>query len=184
VTEAFGERAFVVRPRMIVGPEDPIDRYVYWLRRLDETGEVIAPGDPKSPIQVIDVRDLAGWIMSGVEQQLSGVFNATGPARRLSRRDFLERSAAGIGSDAQLVWISDEFLLQHEVGPFEELPYWPLASVAVPTNRDTLGNEAVSPEECRGARRCGKLSSCATHCDGSRPAGRSTAGRWSEEYFF
>jgi nucleoside-diphosphate-sugar epimerase len=137
VTEAFGEQAFVVRPGMIVGPEDPIDRYLYWLRRMDETGEVIAPGDPKSPIQVIDVRDLAGWIMSGVEQQLSGVFNATGPAQQLSRRDFLERSAAGIGSDAQLVWISDEFLLQHEVGPFEELPYW------VPTNPDLAGFFAV-----------------------------------------
>jgi 2'-hydroxyisoflavone reductase len=137
MTEAFGEQAFVVRPGMIVGPEDPIDRYLYWLRRMDETGEVIAPGDPKSPMQVIDVRDLAGWIMSGVEQQLSGVFNATGPAQQLSRRDFLERSAAGIGSDAQLVWMSDEFLLQHEVGPFEELPYW------VPTNPDLAGFFAV-----------------------------------------
>jgi 2'-hydroxyisoflavone reductase len=70
---------------------------------MDEAREVIAPGDPQSRIQVIDVRDLAGWIMRGVERQLSGVFNATGPAQRLSRREFLERAAAGIGSDAQLV---------------------------------------------------------------------------------
>lgn len=137
VTGAFGERAFIVRPGMIIGPEDPIDRYLYWLRTLDEGGEVIAPGDPESPIQVIDVRDLADWIVRGIEQQLGGIFNATGPAEALTRREFLERSAAGIGSRADLVWVSDDFLLESGVGPFEELPYW------VPAKPDYAGIFAV-----------------------------------------
>ena len=85
VVDAFGERALVVRPGLIVGPHDPTDRFTYWPRRVAEGGRVLAPAPPDQPVQFIDVRDLADWIVSATEAQLDGVYNATGDAISFER---------------------------------------------------------------------------------------------------
>ena len=77
VVDAFGERALVVRPGLIVGPHDPTDRFTYWPRRVAEGGRVLAPAPPEQPVQFIDVRDLADWIVSADR----------GAARRRLQRD-------------------------------------------------------------------------------------------------
>jgi 2'-hydroxyisoflavone reductase len=114
VERAFGDRAFIVRPGLIVGPHDPTGRFTYWARRLARGGKVLAPGAPERLAQFIDVRDLAEWILDGVEQGLSGTFNATN-----------EGVAWGeLLAGANVTWVTDEFLQEHEVGPWMELPLW------------------------------------------------------------
>src|ERR1700728_1526378 len=78
VTEAFGDRALIGRAGLIVGPNDPTDRFAYWPRRVARSGRVLAPGQPTDPVQFIDVRDLAGWFVDGCHRGRSGAFNVTG----------------------------------------------------------------------------------------------------------
>ena len=77
--KAFEGRCAVVRPGFIVGPGDPSDRFTYWPVRIDRGGKVLAPGTPKDPVQWIDVRDLAEWLVLLAENETTGVFNAIGP---------------------------------------------------------------------------------------------------------
>lgn len=107
--------AFVVRPGLIVGPHDPSDRFTYWIHRMAEGGEVLAPGKPEKPVRFIDVRDLAEWIVRCVERKLTGTFNADGPVVPMG--DLLK-------GDARVTWVSEEFLLANKVEPWSELPLW------------------------------------------------------------
>ncbi len=108
VTRAFGARALVVRPTYIVGPGDPTDRFTYWPVRLAEGGDVLAPGRPSDPVQFIDVRDLAAFMLTLVEGEASGLFNAIGPAAPMTIDTFLRESRAALKITPRLVWFSDE----------------------------------------------------------------------------
>ena len=119
VERVFGERALIVRPGLIVGPHDPTGRFTYWARRLARGGEVLAPGSPERLAQFVDVRDLAEWILTAVEQGLSGTFNATHEG--VSWGELLTGHP---DSNDELTWVADEFLQEHEVGPWMELPLW------------------------------------------------------------
>jgi 2'-hydroxyisoflavone reductase len=114
VERVFGERALIVRPGLIVGPHDPTGRFTYWARRLERGGEILAPGPPERRAQFVDVRDLATWTLDAVEAGLAGIFNATS--------DGVPWSELLAGANA--TWVSDEFLGEHEVGPWMELPLW------------------------------------------------------------
>ena len=114
VRAVFGERALVVRPGLIVGPHDPTGRFTYWARRLARGGEVLAPAPPERLAQFVDVRDLAEWILDAVERDLSGTFNVTNEG--VSWGELL--------ADADVTWVSDAFLQEHQVGPWMELPLW------------------------------------------------------------
>ncbi|HEY3962430.1 MAG TPA: SDR family oxidoreductase [Gaiellaceae bacterium] len=124
VDEVFGDRATSVRAGLIVGPHDPTERFTYWPRRIAEGGEVLAPGDPDAPVQFIDARDLAEWMILLAEHGPGGPLNATGPAERLRMRELLERIRDGLGAECTFTWIDDEKLLAAEVGPWMELPLW------------------------------------------------------------
>ena len=117
-------RVLNIRPGLIVGPHDPTDRFTYWVRRVAEGGEVLAPGNPHAPVQVIDARDLAGWTIRMIEQRQTGVFNATGPAERLRMADLLTTCKQVSRSDATFVWLDDAFLLEAGAGPWIEVPLW------------------------------------------------------------
>ena len=117
--------AFVVRPGLIIGPGDPSGRFTYWPERLAAGGEVLAPESPDRDTQAIDVRDLAAWIVTGAEQQLTGVYDATGRVQRLG--DLVDEVSAAVGGDATLLWAPADFLLERGVtywsGP-RALPLW------------------------------------------------------------
>jgi 2'-hydroxyisoflavone reductase len=123
VREVFPGAHANVRAGLIVGPHDPTGRFTYWPVRVARGGEVLAPGDPDRAIQVVDVRDLGAWLVHVAEQRVVGDFNATGEAT-LTMGTLLEACRAVSGSDAELVWMTDEFLLGEGVGTWMELPLW------------------------------------------------------------
>jgi 2'-hydroxyisoflavone reductase len=124
VEEVYGGRGARVRAGLIVGPYDPTDRFTYWPRRIAAGGDVLAPGDPEAPTQFVDSRDLAAWLVQLALQGPGGVFNATGPAERVTLRELFERSRDALGSDASFVWVDDETVLAAGVEPWSELPLW------------------------------------------------------------
>ena len=122
---ALPGRTTIVRPGLIVGPEDPTDRFTYWPVRLQRGGEVLAPGDPKDPVAFIDVRDLASWMIWGVvERRLFGSFNAVGPASTLGVGEMLDGIKKGVGSDGKLTWVDATFLDKQGVQPWSDMPVW------------------------------------------------------------
>jgi nucleoside-diphosphate-sugar epimerase len=110
VTDAFGaENVFICRAGLIVGPEDQSGRFDYWVTRADRGGEVLVVEPPDAPVQIVDVRDLAAWMVSAGERRRSGVYDGIGPI--VPRDEFL---AALIGDRATLTWVSQEFLWERE----------------------------------------------------------------------
>ena len=138
--EVFRERALGVRPGLIVGPHDPTGRFTYWPHRVARGGEVVAPAPPDRRTQVIDVRDLGEWIVKLCERGSPGTFNATHPGLMWS--ELLDSCRAVSGSDADVTWVPDEFLLEHEVGQWMELPLW-LADPAMAAADDVSVRRAL-----------------------------------------
>jgi 2'-hydroxyisoflavone reductase len=124
VREIYGERALIVRPGLIVGPHDPTDRFTYWPVRVARGGDVLAPQKPEATTQIIDVRDLSDFIIKLIEENASGVYNATGPEYELTMGKLLEVSKQVSGSDANFHWASVEFLNQNKVEAWSDLPAW------------------------------------------------------------
>lgn len=122
--KAFPGRATVIRPGLIVGPGDPSDRFTYWPVRIDRGGEVLAPGEPSDVVQIIDARDLGEWMIHLVEKSVFGVFNATGPEEPLPMGDMLTGIRDAIDSDATFTWVNYEFLQEHGVRPWSQMPVW------------------------------------------------------------
>jgi 2'-hydroxyisoflavone reductase len=117
-------RTLIVRPGLIVGRYDPTDRFTYWPHRVGAGGEVLAPGNPQDPVQIIDAHDLASWICDLAERRITGIYNATGPDYPLSIGQVLAESKAEAGSDAAFTWVPAEFLEQQGIQPWQDLPAW------------------------------------------------------------
>lgn len=121
---AFAGSVFIVRPGLIVGPHDPTDRFTYWPRRMDRGGDVLAPGVPERQVQLIDVRDLARWMLRSVESGREGTFNATGPEHQLTMQSVLAACAEAVEAEVEFMWVDESFLLEAGVQPWTELPLW------------------------------------------------------------
>jgi 2'-hydroxyisoflavone reductase len=130
---AMPGRVAVVRPGLIVGPEDPSDRFTYWPVRVARGGEVLAPGKPDDPVQLIDVRDLGAWLVRLVEEETTGVFDALGPDKPLSMAAMLDACKAASGGDARFTWADAAFLAEQKVKPWSDMPVW------VPGEGETAG---------------------------------------------
>lgn len=122
VTDGLGERATIVRPGLIVGPHDPTERFSYWPRRIAEGGTVLAPGEPTDPVQFIDVRDLAGFMLRLIEDDRSGTFNATG--HTMAFGDLLDECRRVCEVDADIVWVPGDRLLAAGLDPWMGVPLW------------------------------------------------------------
>lgn len=121
---AMPGRVTNIRPGLIVGPGDPTDRFTYWPVRIDRGGEVLAPLPKDAPVQFIDVRDLAQWIIKVIEDGHAGVYNATGPAAKLTMAQMLYGCKAVTASVVRFTWIEAGFLKDQGVTPWTELPLW------------------------------------------------------------
>ena len=124
VNKAYASNATIVRPGLIVGPNDPTDRFTYWPVRVDKGGDILAPGDGSSLVQFVDARDLGEFIAKLIDDGHNGIYNATGPASPLRFDEFLYGCRAATSSKMKFVWADEKFLLDNQVGPFMEMTMW------------------------------------------------------------
>jgi len=123
VRSIAGDDHLIVRPGIIVGPEDYTDRFPHWCRRIAAGGAVLAPGSPDRPVQWIDARDLAAWTIRAVDHGLRGTFNAAGPASPATFGSMLAGIRDAAGSDARFVWAGEEWLAERGVAVGEAFPF-------------------------------------------------------------
>ncbi|HSH37220.1 MAG TPA: hypothetical protein VK993_00420 [Chthoniobacterales bacterium] len=120
----FPNKTLIIRPGLIVGPNDQTDRFTYWPVRIDRGGEVLAPGNPRDPVQIIDAREIAEWTIRMVENGETGIYNATGPAKPLGIGEMLDGIKGALNSNATFTWANAEFLEQQKVAPWSDMPTW------------------------------------------------------------
>jgi 2'-hydroxyisoflavone reductase len=123
VRSVLGERAVVVRPGFVVGPHDHTGRFTWWVHRAARGGEIAVPESIARRLQMIDARDLAGFLLLAAQRPLHGTFNATGPVPPVSMLDVLAAAASVAGTRAEPVVIPDAFLSEQGLG-FSDLPLW------------------------------------------------------------
>ncbi len=112
---AMPGRVTVLRPGFMVGVRDTSGRFLYWPVRASLGGVMIVPGAPSDPIQIIDVRDVADFIVHCLEQSIFGIYNVTGPAQPLSMKGMVESVRAGTHSAVDFLWMDNDFLASHGV---------------------------------------------------------------------
>ena len=118
----FPGKTLIIRPGYIVGPGDETDRFTYWPLRVERGGEMLAPGHPSDPMQIIDARDLAEWTIRMVEQGTVGSFNAVGPKMKLTMCQMLNDMKKTTKSDARFTWVDDDFLKAQKI--IDDIPIW------------------------------------------------------------
>ena len=152
--EAFKGRCSVVRPGYIVGPLDPSDRFTYWPVRVSRGGEMLAPGTPRDPVQVIDVRDLTAFMMKLVESRTTGVFNADSPPRAFTMGELIDASQrAAPAAGTTVTWVPEDFLAAHWKAEDLDLPPWS------PIKGDSAGASLTAVDRAKKAGlRCRPLS--------------------------
>ncbi len=116
---------FIARPGLIVGPGDPSGRFAYWPRRIARDQVVVAPGSPEDPVQIVDVRDLARWLVDSIEARRTGTFDAVGEPMPMSV--FLDAVAAGVRAHPAWRWAAHDDLTSLGIEPWTgpgSLPLW------------------------------------------------------------
>jgi len=121
---AFGDRALLVRAGLILGPYEGVGRMPWWLGRMDRGGDVLVPGPPDLPLQYVDCRDLAAWMLSAAENGLGGAYNLTSARGHATMATLLGAARDVTGSRATLVWVTPEVIEAAGIQPWTELPVW------------------------------------------------------------
>lgn len=121
---AMPGRVTSLRPGVIAGRDDPGDRFLYWAIRVEQGGEILCPGDPDALVQFIDVKDLGRMSLEFGAERKAGIYNSIGFAGPVTMQEWLHGMKIVLGADASFTWATDEFLLEHNVSPFVELPFW------------------------------------------------------------
>lgn len=161
VTEAFGDRSTIARAGLILGPHENVGRLTWWLSRMARGGQVLAPGDPDRAMQLIDVRDLASYLLDSIEARTPGTYNVSAPPGNATMGSWLRDAARVVGAGAELTWVDDEFLLAHDVEIWTELPLW---------NPPGQGGDHAWDADTTGAARTG------LRC---RPVSETVADTWA-----
>ena len=145
---AFGDRALLARAGLILGPYEIAGRMPWWLRRLERGGDVLAPGPRDRPLQYIDCRDLAAWLLSAADRGLGGAFNTVSEPGHATMASLLEAARDVTGQRANLIWVPPEVIEAAGIEPWTELPVW-----VPPTGEYTgLHNGDVSAAYAAGLR--------------------------------
>ncbi|WP_344000421.1 NAD-dependent epimerase/dehydratase family protein [Streptomyces thermocarboxydovorans] len=123
--DAFGEdRSVLVRAGLILGRHDNIGRLPWWLNRTARGGPVLAPGPRDLPLQYVDVRDLAEWILGAAEQGLSGPYNLMSPQGHTIMGELLQVCTEITGGAAELRWTDPQMILDAGIEPWTQMPMW------------------------------------------------------------
>ncbi|MGW8379721.1 NAD-dependent epimerase/dehydratase family protein [Streptomyces sp. ODS28] len=160
--DAFGDRALLARAGLVLGPWENVGRLPWWLGRIARGGTVPAPGPRELPVQFIDVRDLAAWVLDATERGLAGPYGLVAPPGHTTMGEFLDACVRATGSGAQLRWTAPESVLAAGVEPWTDLPVW------------------VPPESelhaCLHTTDTSKARAAGLRC---RPAEETVAGTWA-----
>jgi 2'-hydroxyisoflavone reductase len=125
VLEGFGaEHALLARAGLILGPYEGPGRLVWWLNRIAAGGEVLAPGPADLPLQFIDARDLAAWMLDCAETATAGVFNAISAPGHTTMGPLLTTCNSVTDGGARFTWVTPEFVAERRIEPWTELPLW------------------------------------------------------------
>ncbi|WP_435857782.1 NAD-dependent epimerase/dehydratase family protein [Streptomyces olindensis] len=125
VLDAFGEdRSVLVRAGLLLGPYENVGRLPWWLGRTARGGPVLAPGPRELPLQYVDVRDLAEWMLNAAERELSGPYNLMSPQGHTTMGELLDACVRVTGGAAELRWTEPEVILRAGIEPWTELPVW------------------------------------------------------------
>ncbi|MCU1678423.1 MAG: hypothetical protein JWM93_3181 [Frankiales bacterium] len=116
--------AVLARAGLILGPHEDIGRLPWWLDRFRRGGQVVAPGRPGRPLQFIDARDLAAWLLTAVVDGVSGAVDVVGPSGIATTESFLATCARVTNSNAELVWVSEADIAAAGVEPWTQFPCW------------------------------------------------------------
>ncbi|MFI7399766.1 NAD-dependent epimerase/dehydratase family protein [Streptomyces sp. NPDC049541] len=123
--DAFGaDRSVLVRAGLILGPYENVGRLPWWLGRIARGGPVLAPGPRELPLQYVDVRDMAEWILGSVERELSGPYNMISPQGHATMGSLLDACVRVTGAAAQLRWTEAKVILDAGIEPWTQLPVW------------------------------------------------------------
>ena len=118
---AFGDRTVLARAGLILGPYEDVGRLPWWLTRIARGGPVLAPGPRDLPLQYVDARDLARWLL---DVDKGGVYNVVSPSGHATMDELLTACVTATGSDARLCWLEPDVPLAAGVQPWTELPVW------------------------------------------------------------
>ena len=138
VEKFFPSRSLIIRPGLIVGPDDPTDRFSYWPIRCRKGGKIVIPERPSFPVQIVDVRDLSIFIINMLEKKINDIINVTGPDYKLTFKDILSTSNFFSNKKCKFYEIPENFLKENNVIPFTDLPLW------TGSHEDLIGLEQVS----------------------------------------
>ena len=165
VAEVFGQSSTVARAGLIIGPHENVGRLPWWLERIARGGEVLAPGDPDEPMQLVDARDLAAFLLDCGDHRIGGTFNATARRGNATFGSWLTDCVEATGSVATLTWVPDDLLLEHGVEPWTELPLWMPKGLPGEDNGDHVWDSDASLAAAAGLR--------------PRPVRESVADTWA-----
>jgi 2'-hydroxyisoflavone reductase len=131
VRAAYGDRATIVRPGLIVGPHDATDRFGYWVARFvhphllgDRPPRAVVPAPRERPVQFVDARDLAAWLLDLCERDIGGTYNACSPAGLWTMGDLVDACVAASADPPVSAWVDEKTLLDFHVEPWTGLPLW------------------------------------------------------------
>jgi 2'-hydroxyisoflavone reductase len=159
--EAFGDRALLARAGLILGPRENVGRLPWWLRRIARGGQVLAPGPRDLPLQYIDVRDLADWMLLAAERGLGGAYNLVSRPGHTTMGELLETCVRVTGATADLRWAEPESILAAGIEPWTDLPIW------------------IPPGEIYDALHRGDVSKAIAAGLRPRPIGQTVADTWA-----
>ena len=180
VARIFGARATQVRPGLIVGPFDGSDRFGYWVARFvhphllgERAAHAVVPAPPERPVQFVDARDLATWMLDLAARDADGTFNACSPARHWRMGDLVDALLAAASAPPRPAWIDEARLVAQGITPWTGLPLW-----LPPDEADSAGFMAM---DCTRARDAGLATRplARTIADTAEwLAARDNAGAW------
>jgi nucleoside-diphosphate-sugar epimerase len=159
--EAFAGRALLARAGLILGPYERLGRLPWWLRRLQRGGQVLCPGPAARPLQYIDGRDLAEWILVMAEGGFGGPFNTVSWPGHTSMGELLETARVATGSSAELIWAPPSVIERTGIAAWTELPIW------LPPDGELAGLHA------------GDVSAAYAHGLRCRPVGDTITDTWA-----
>jgi len=139
----YGDRAVFARAGLILGPHEDVGRLPYWLLRMARGGKVLAPGPADQPLQYIDVRDLANWLLDATDGVVSGPVNLVTSAGHATMAGLLGAAVAATGGNAELIWVDPDAIQNTTIDRWTELPGW------IPPGQEFAGLRSTNTDRAR-----------------------------------